>query len=108
MGHVFNMPSIGMLDSCPIFTRSLGRIYSSILAARFCIQQAGFGGCAVEINARHHAEELTYKSILLKEAVASGRVQIISAVHSLTTGEVRWLTSPNDVADDKSQEPPRE
>jgi len=49
---------------------------------------------AVKTNVLHHAGELTHKSTVLKDFVASGRVQVMAGVYSLTTSDVSWLELP--------------
>jgi carbonic anhydrase len=45
----------------------------------------------IELNAEHSAAELLLKSSIIKEAVESGEVTIISAVYHLETGQVERL-----------------
>ena len=46
---------------------------------------------AVEENVRHQISELTTKSDLLKNAIASKKLTVIGAVRDIKSGKVRWL-----------------
>jgi carbonic anhydrase len=46
---------------------------------------------AIKSNVRFHAAELTKRSSILKDFAQSGRMQVVTGVFSLTTGEIDWL-----------------
>jgi carbonic anhydrase len=46
---------------------------------------------ATRTNARHHAEEVTHKSQVLRDFVGAGRIRIVAAVYTPGTGAVTWL-----------------
>jgi len=48
----------------------------------------------IQANVLHAATELTERSSAIKELAGSNRVQIVSGVYSLTSGEVDWLKMP--------------
>jgi carbonic anhydrase len=46
---------------------------------------------ATRTNVRHHADELTHKSPVLRDFLTAGRVRIVPAVYTPGTGDVSWL-----------------
>jgi carbonic anhydrase len=49
---------------------------------------------AVKTNTLHHARELTYKSVVLRDFTATGRTRVLAGVYDLAGGAVTWLELP--------------
>lgn len=76
------------------FPGSIGPMIAPIIPSVLAMQRIGEGDLverSVEENVRRVVDRLRNYEAVLEEAQEAGRLKIVGAVYSLSTGEVRWL-----------------
>lgn len=77
------------------FPGSIGRMIAPIIPAVLAAKRAekdNLVEASVEENVRRVVERLETGEAILQEAIRAGKLKVVGAVYSLSTGEVRWLS----------------
>ena len=76
------------------FPGSIGPMIAPIIPAVLAAQRSGADDlveASVEENVRRVVERLQNGEAVLQDALENGKLKVVGAVYSLSTGEVRWL-----------------